>query len=117
MTRQSFGSSDQPKAAPSGPEARTTAAAVSEKARLDTDPTSSEVDSTHDELVALFAATVGRTPDEGYRRELLAAIRLGYEPKAERYWQLLATINGWPPIPSAMPAWAWFIDALAARLP
>ena len=43
-------------------------------------------------------------------------MRIGHDPRAERYWQLLAIINGWPPIPSAMPAWSWFHDAVAARL-
>ena len=33
-------------------------------------------------------------------------------PRAERYWQLLAIINGWPPIPTTVPAWEWFIAAL-----
>ena len=39
----------------------------------------------------------------------------GADPRAERYWQLLAVINGWPPVPTAMPAWRWTIDALRAR--
>jgi hypothetical protein len=36
-------------------------------------------------------------------------------PRAERYWQLLAVINGWPPVPTTMLAWRWTIDALRAR--
>ena len=65
--------------------------------------------------MAAFAASAGREPDAAYRSELLENVRSGYEPRAERYWQLIAIINGWPPIPSVMPAWAWFADALAAR--
>jgi hypothetical protein len=38
------------------------------------------------------------------------------DPRAERYWQLLATINGWPAIPSSVPAWEWFRAALQASL-
>jgi hypothetical protein len=39
----------------------------------------------------------------------------GADPRAERYWQLLAVINGWPSVPTTMPAWRWTIEALRAR--
>lgn len=32
-----------------------------------------------------------------------------------RYWQLLGIIDGWPAIPSTMPAWEWFTAALRVR--
>jgi DNA-binding transcriptional MerR regulator len=64
------------------------------------------------ELVAAYAAATGRSDSPGYRRELAAAVRVGYEPRAERYWQLMAVINGWPERPSQLPAWAWFLAAL-----
>jgi hypothetical protein len=35
----------------------------------------------------------------------------GGEPSA---WQLLGIINGWPPIPSVVPAFEWVIAALCA---
>jgi hypothetical protein len=38
----------------------------------------------------------------------------GTDPKAERCWQLLAIINGWPRVPTTVPAWEWFIAALRA---
>lgn len=68
-----------------------------------------------DDLVGISAAAAGRVDDPGYRRELLDQLRLAYEPRAERYWQLLATINGWAPIPSTMHHWGWFVDALDTR--
>jgi hypothetical protein len=43
------------------------------------------------------------------------AMRQAAAVVAERYWQLLAVINGWPPVPTAMPAWRWTIDSLRAR--
>jgi DNA-binding transcriptional MerR regulator len=123
MGRQSFGTQESPPtppATPTGPGAMRTAAAVAEKAGAaltgGTDPASPDADSVHDELVAVVAASVGRAPDEQYRRDLLKTVRLASDPRAERYWQLMAIINGWPPIPSTMPAWGWFADALAARL-
>jgi DNA-binding transcriptional MerR regulator len=115
------GGARQSAAPTGGSEAMRTANLVSERAgaavTAGIDPASDEAQSTHDALVAAFAESVGRVVDEDYRRELLDAVIGGYEPRAERYWQLVAIINGWPPIPSAMPAWAWFRDSLAARLP
>ena len=48
------------------------------------------------------------------RRELADRLATGTDARAERYWQLLAIINGWPPIPARVPAWEWFIAALRA---
>jgi hypothetical protein len=106
---------------PTGEDGKATSAAVADRANTalaaQIDPASSDADAIHDELVARFAAAVGRTPDEAYRRELLDVLRTGNEPRAERYWQLIAIINGWPPFPSFAPAWAWFTMAIAARIP
>ena len=38
-----------------------------------------------------------------------------HRPRIERYWQLTAIINGWPPFPSPMPAFEWLIAALRAH--
>ncbi|TDV40709.1 MerR family transcriptional regulator [Actinophytocola oryzae] len=38
----------------------------------------------------------------------------GTDARAERYWQLMATINGWPQWPSQVPAAEWIIAALRA---
>jgi len=40
---------------------------------------------------------------------------VGTDARAERYWQLLAIINGWPPVPATVPAWEWLIAALRRR--
>jgi hypothetical protein len=68
------------------------------------------------ELVEAFAAAAGRTDTPTYRRELAASVRTGYEPRAERYWQLMAVINDWPQRPSQLPQWAWFLAALEPDL-
>jgi hypothetical protein len=74
-----------------------------------TDPAAAPV---VDEIVAAYATASGREPDAAYRQELAVAARRGYEPRAERYWQLLAVINGWPAVPSRMHLWGWFAEAL-----
>ena len=125
MGRRSFGTTGGTPpvapATPTGADSMRTAALVAEKAgaalAAGLDPADASADATHDALVAAMAASVGRAPDAAYRGELLETLRIGYEPRAERYWQLLAIINGWPPIATVTPAWAWFADAVAARLP
>jgi DNA-binding transcriptional MerR regulator len=76
------------------------------------DPASDAATPIVSELVAAWAAAAGRVDDAAYRRELRDNIAASIEPRAERYWQLLATINGWPPIPSRTHLWQWFVDAL-----
>ncbi|MEV5688818.1 hypothetical protein AB0L68_37535 [Streptomyces sp. NPDC052164] len=41
-------------------------------------------------------------------------LEIANDPCAERYWHLLAVINGWPLPPSLSPVFAWFIEALRA---
>jgi DNA-binding transcriptional MerR regulator len=41
-------------------------------------------------------------------------IATGTDTRAERYWQLMAVINGWPQWPSQAPAAEWLIAALRA---
>ncbi len=48
------------------------------------------------------------------RATLADRLETGTDARAERYWQLLAIINGWPPVPSTVPAWEWLIAALRA---
>jgi hypothetical protein len=68
------------------------------------------------ELLADWAAA-GQTVDSAeFRAGLLANLESGTDRRAERYWQLLGIINGWPPIPSVVPAFEWVIAALRAAL-
>jgi hypothetical protein len=49
------------------------------------------------------------------RLALADRLAVGTDARAERYWQLLAIINGWPPVPATVPAWEWLIAALRSR--
>ena len=52
----------------------------------------------------------------GQRRAgLLAQLGTAADARAERYWQLLGSINGWPPFPAHVPAFEWVIEALRAH--
>lgn len=51
---------------------------------------------------------------EDDRDQLIDQLTLAIDPRAERYWQLMAVINGWPPIPATTHRWEWFLNALRA---
>ena len=80
------------------------------------DPASAEAAPIVDELVSSYARFRGESDGPELRRWLVEMVATFTDPRAERYWQLLATINGWPPIPSSVPAWEWFRAALQASL-
>ncbi|GIH31644.1 MerR family transcriptional regulator [Microbispora amethystogenes] len=51
----------------------------------------------------------------GERGELVRWLETVADAQVERYWQLLAVLNGHEPSPSAMPAFTWLISALRAH--
>ncbi|MBB2935139.1 DNA-binding transcriptional MerR regulator [Amycolatopsis bartoniae] len=48
------------------------------------------------------------------RAALAQQIDQGNDARAERYWQLMAVMNGWPPVPTRYPAVNWLVAALRA---
>jgi len=88
------------------PDMRAAAATVSEKADPSLAPGGAEAQAIVAEILPAFG--------EVDRNELADRIAVGTDARAERYWQLLAIINGWPPVPTTVPQWEWFIAALRA---
>lgn len=95
-----------------------TAGLVAEKAgaavTAGVDPASPTAAPIVDDLIAAMAAASGRTDIPGYRQEVLAALESSTDPRPEHYWQLMAIVNGWPPIPAQTPLYVWLRDALRA---
>jgi len=60
-------------------------------------------------LATEIAAAMGTTPAEAAER-----ITAGTDADAERYWQLMAVINGWPQYPTQVPRAEWLAAALRA---
>ena len=79
------------------------------------EPESLAAASVVDELVELFARAASRADDPAYRAELADQLERFSDARVERYWQLIAVINGWQPQPSMVPAYEWFIAALRTR--
>jgi DNA-binding transcriptional MerR regulator len=67
-----------------------------------------------DEIVPAFAGPADHPADPAFRARLADRLAAGTDARAERYWQLLAIINDWPPVPTTVPAWHWLIEALRA---
>jgi len=89
------------------PDMQAAAALVAEKAAPQLAPGSAEAQAIVAEILPAFGAGVDR-------HQLADRLAAGTDARAERYWQLLAIINGWPPVPATVPAWEWFIAALRA---
>ncbi|MEV8516231.1 hypothetical protein [Dactylosporangium sp. NPDC051484] len=64
------------------------------------------------ELVARYADTFGATDSGEYRAKLLTRLAIANDPRVERYWHLIATINGSPAASPLAPIFAWFTEAL-----
>jgi hypothetical protein len=64
------------------------------------------------DLVGRYAQTFGKADTPDHRSKLLLRLRIANDPRVERYWHLLATINGWPIPPTLAPVFEWFIQAL-----
>jgi DNA-binding transcriptional MerR regulator len=58
---------------------------------------------------AIVDALAAGSRDRGALADRLARFS---DARVERYWQLLATINGWPAVPAMTPAWEWLIAGL-----
>ncbi|WP_106401904.1 helix-turn-helix domain-containing protein [Actinocorallia populi] len=54
------------------------------------------------------------TPAE-HRARMLEQLETFTDARVERYWHLLAVVNGETPAPAAVPAFAWLIAALRSR--
>ncbi|MFC5005434.1 MerR family transcriptional regulator [Dactylosporangium cerinum] len=64
------------------------------------------------ELVARYAETFGTTDSGEYRAKLLTRLAIANDRRVERYWHLIATINGSPTMQPLAPIFTWFTDAL-----
>lgn len=69
-----------------------------------------------DELMGLYATTFHKADTREYRETVLERLEVAGDPRAERYWQLLALINGQPSLPSLRPAFEWFMAALRQNI-
>lgn len=76
------------------------------------DPGSAEARPVAAELAAAYARLFGRPDGPEFRAWLVVQLEAGSDRRYERYWQLLAIINGWPSQPSVLPAAEWLAAAL-----
>ncbi|MFF4444749.1 MerR family transcriptional regulator [Streptomyces sp. NPDC001502] len=74
-------------------------------------PASATGGSLADALGGLYADAYGRAGEGGLRRWLLARLHATADPHTERYWQLLATVDGRPDSPTLAPVRSWFTSA------
>ncbi|MGW6857562.1 MerR family transcriptional regulator [Streptomyces xanthophaeus] len=70
-----------------------------------------------DVLGDLYGHAFERAGGGDLRRWLLARLQMTADPHAARYWQLLATVNGWPASPTLAPVHTWFTTAFRGASP
>jgi DNA-binding transcriptional MerR regulator len=76
------------------------------------EPTSAQAVPVLADLVDRYARTFSAADTHEYRAKLLTRLETANDPRAERYWHLIAVINGWPAASSLVPIFQWFIQAL-----
>jgi hypothetical protein len=64
------------------------------------------------DLVARYAETFDKKDNPAYREKLVTRLEVASDPLTERYWLLLAAVNGTPVPPSLAPVFGWFLTAL-----
>ncbi|WP_435191131.1 MerR family transcriptional regulator [Streptomyces sp. bgisy126] len=62
-------------------------------------------------LGGLYGYAFEHADDGDLRRWLLARLQTPTDPYTERYWRLVATVNGWPASPTLAPVHTWFATA------
>jgi DNA-binding transcriptional MerR regulator len=77
-------------------------------------PGTPEAEAVLREVLPAFAGPGDDPADPAWRAALADRLAQGTDARAERYWQLLAIVNGWPPVPATVPAWEWVVAALRA---
>jgi hypothetical protein len=78
----------------------------------DMDPDSPAACRVVDDLVTAYARTFHQSDTAAYRRDVLRRLEVAADPRTQRYLELLAQINGWPPQPDLAPVFHWFTSAL-----
>lgn len=72
------------------------------------------------ELIRRWASDVARDrrgeADAGLGRWLLDYFERAYDPRLDRYWQLIATLKGWECSPLYAQAYGWLLEALCQQV-
>jgi hypothetical protein len=80
------------------------------------DPESEQAGGIVATLTARYARTFGKADDDRLKTWILERLEVADDPRVTRYWQLVASVNGWPPLPDPGPVFTWFGRALRAAV-
>lgn len=68
-----------------------------------------------DRWLGITARAMGRPHDDAFAAWMRHHVERTADPRLGRYWELIATLKGWPaPDQAPQAAWTWLIDALRA---
>jgi DNA-binding transcriptional MerR regulator len=69
-----------------------------------------------DAYVRQQARVAGRLDDPGFPADLLATIERNTDPRAARYWELIAVLKGWPAESPIATGHNWLVEGLRWRV-
>ena len=79
------------------------------------DPTSAAAAPVVDGLIRGYTRAFRKTDTAEFRAAVLQRLEVASDPRAQRYLELLALINGWGPQQDLTPVVDWFTRALRAH--
>jgi DNA-binding transcriptional MerR regulator len=80
------------------------------------EPTSTEAKGIVERFVTGLAAASGKPADAAFRAEMRARYEK-QDPRASRYWELVAVMNGQPAMTGPAEEWGWVVRALKHHFP
>ena len=87
-----------------------------EAAEAGASPTSEQAVALVERIVALSTEEQDKTDGPEFRESLAADFYDRHDERLSRYWELLATINGWPQHPTTRETTKWLAAALRASI-
>lgn len=81
------------------------------------DPASAAASPVLDVLITQYCETFDEADTPEYRARVARRLEVGSDALLERYWHLLAVVNGNEPPPSLAPVFTWFLTALRVTRP
>ncbi|MFI9169393.1 MerR family transcriptional regulator [Streptomyces lincolnensis] len=120
VRRMAAGHADHPQPGPPAPPRPDVVALVRDRTEdavaSKVPPRSRQADPVVAALTADCAHALGRPDDGDLRRHLVRRLEDANAPRTDRYFDLLAVVNGWPPPRRRAPMLDWTVTALRARI-
>lgn len=90
--------------------------AVIEAMRAGEPPESATAQRLVEAMIQTYGRAMGRLDESEFPGQLLGTFERGSDPRAERYWELIAILKGWKETPPIAAAHHWLVEGLRWRV-